>query len=131
MNCITLWFPPTLVPSFVGAFTEPMAVLSNNDKTVTIVRLQSQETDQVISYPDCVNRAIISPDGRLLVAITDDPYLYLHERVVKHGGNWGPFRGAERPAHEWRPSGRILLRFQSADAPTTVRFVSPVRFAWS
>lgn len=131
VNCITLWFPPTLVPSFVGAFTEPMAVLSNNDKTVTIVRLQSQETDQVISYPDCVNRAIISPDGRLLVAITDDPYLYLHERVVKHGGNWGPFRGAERPAHEWRPSGRILLRFQSADAPTTVRFVSPVRFAWS
>lgn len=121
VNCITLWFPPTLSRPVVGAYAEPMAVLSNNDKTVTLIKLQSQDAEQVLTYPDCVNRAIISPDGRLMVAITDDPYLYMHERVEK-SPSWGPFRSADKPMFEWKPCGRIHLRHQSPDAPTTVRF---------
>ncbi|KAK0641533.1 hypothetical protein B0T16DRAFT_420004 [Cercophora newfieldiana] len=119
VNCITLWFTPTLAPPFVGAYTEPMAVLSNNDKTVALIRLRDLEADDLIPYPDCVNRAIISPDGRLLIAITDDPYLYLHERVEKQARATGPFRSAAK--YEWVPRGKIHLRNQRPEDPTTVR----------
>ncbi len=125
LNCITLWFPPTLARPYVGAYNEPMAVLSNNDKTVTLVKLESQEAVEKITYPDCVNRAIISPDGRLLVAITDDPYLYVHERIEKPHGSSCPYRIADRPVYEWSSSGRIHLRCQREDDPSTIRFQAP------
>ena len=122
VNCITLWFTPTLARPFDGAYNEPMAVLSNNDKTVTLIRLRDLEADEVLSLPDCVNRAIISPDGRLLIAITDDPYLYIHERVEKLSSGSGPFRSADKPAYEWTSRGRIHLRSQRQEDSTSVRF---------
>ncbi|KAK1829028.1 Quino protein amine dehydrogenase [Podospora conica] len=117
VNCITLWFPPTLAPAFEGAYRDPMAAISNNDHSVTVIKLDPQEMDDVLEYPEAVNRAVISPDGRLLIAITDDPYLYVHERVKKTPT--APSRG---PAEwEWASAGKIRLRTQHDNDPTYVR----------
>ncbi|KAL7938114.1 hypothetical protein V8C35DRAFT_141225 [Trichoderma chlorosporum] len=117
VNCITLWFPP---PSGQGlpiggrAYTEPVAVLANNDRTVTLVSLVDFEQKEltepldIVRYPDFVNRAIISPDGRLLIAILDDPYLYVHQRV-------GAIPG------KWELKQRILLKSQKKDDKTDSR----------
>ncbi|TQV98755.1 hypothetical protein V2A60_007542 [Cordyceps javanica] len=86
VNCITMWFPGALAPPDDGAYTEPVAILANNDCTVTVISLrdfdQSDKTTplDVVTYPDFVNRATISPDGRIMVAILDDPYLYVHKK---------------------------------------------------
>ncbi|TPX15091.1 uncharacterized protein E0L32_004921 [Thyridium curvatum] len=123
VNCITLWFPPALVDAFAGAYTTPVAILANNDKHVTTVDLESDSSDFLdeISYPDCVNRAVISPDGRLLIAICDDPYLYIHERVEKEVKGSGPFRSADRPEYEWRSFSKIHLKGQKKGDNTNYR----------
>ncbi|KAM7183773.1 hypothetical protein V8F33_013377 [Rhypophila sp. PSN 637] len=113
VNCITMWFPPRLVAAFEGAYSQPVAVLANNDKTVSVVGLWE---DQVVlgelTYPDCVNRAVISPDGRLLIAVSDDPYLYIHERVEKPSHPSNAFRTTDRPIYEWKPCEKIHLKGQ-------------------
>ena len=117
VNCITLWFPPPGdqgLPVDGRAYSEPVAVLANNDRTVTLVSLndfdQKEVTEplEVVHYPDFVNRAVISPDGRLLIAILDDPYLYVHQRA-------GPFPG------KWELKQRILLKSQKKDDKTDSR----------
>ncbi|TDZ40626.1 Uncharacterized protein C8035_v005502 [Colletotrichum spinosum] len=121
VNCITMWFPPTAGPMHHGAYTEPAAVLANNDKTVVLVGLREFESNDkvepldVVSYPDYVNRAMISPDGRLLIAILDDPYLYIHHRVESIGDDSGPFRADDRPEYRWELWGKILLKSQRRD----------------
>lgn len=120
VNCVTLWFPSTALPAADTAYTEGVAVLANNDRTVVLVSLRDFERSEktepldVVTYPDFVNRAIISPDGRLLVAILDDPYLYVHERVE---------RAAESPSssssvfngYQWELKQRFLLKSQRKD----------------
>ena len=107
VNCITLWSPPDELTAHRLAYTFQVAVLANNDKTVTMVNLWESEDSEkaepfeTIRYPDYVNRAIISPDGRLLVAILDDPFLYVHERVEKGSG------------HCWQQKQRLLLKSQN------------------
>lgn len=114
INCITLWFPPnSIVRKYSGAYSQPVAVLANNDKHVTVVGLESQEAMDEVSYPDYVNRALISPDGQLLVAICDDPYLYVHERVPKeNAGGLGPFVQKELADFEWKLCAKIHLKSQ-------------------
>lgn len=118
VNCITLWFPHSRACSV--AYSEPVAVLANNDKTVTIVSLndfnQNEKTEPlaVITYPDFVNRAIISPDGSLLIAILDDPYLYIHRRVGKTDMSASP-RSRDRSENQWEEMQRILLKSQRKD----------------
>ena len=129
VNCITLWFAPTLVELFEGAYNQPVAVLSNNDKTVSVVSLWGdQEAIDELSYPDCVNRAVISPDGRLLVAVSDDPYLYVHERVEKSSGSSSTFRTSDRPVYTWKPCQKIHLKSQRKEDRTDSRCVSPTIF---
>ncbi|KAL1873132.1 hypothetical protein VTK73DRAFT_1043 [Phialemonium thermophilum] len=113
VNCITLWFPPTLANPVRGSYAGPVAVLANNDKSVALVSLRNQESLDELCYPDCVNRAVISPDGRLLVAISDDPYLYIHERREKDLPKDGSFVSADTIAYEWRPCGKVHLKSQS------------------
>lgn len=126
MNCITLWFPPNLVTSFDGAYNQPVGVLSNNDKTVSVVRLWGdQEVLDELTYPDCVNRAVISPDGRLLVAVSDDPYLYVHERVERPAPSSNTFRTADRPVYEWKLCEKIHLKSQRKEDRTDSRFILP------
>lgn len=121
VNCITMWFPPIAGPMHHGAYTEPAAVLANNDKTVVLVSLRDFEGQDkvepldVVTYPDYVNRAIISPDGRLLVAILDDPFLYIHHRVETTIDENGPFRADDKAEHCWELCGKILLKSQRRD----------------
>ncbi|KAK1252698.1 hypothetical protein MKX08_003885 [Trichoderma sp. CBMAI-0020] len=119
VNCITLWFPPPNgqgLPLSRHAYDEPVAVLANNDRTVAIVSLNEFEEHEdiepleIVQYPDFVNRAIISPDGRLLIAILDDPYLYIHRRV-----------GVSANPGQWELRRRILLRSQKKDDKTDSR----------
>jgi WD40 repeat protein len=124
VNCITLWFPPTTHASPLS-YQEPIAVLANNDRTVTLVSLQnfhkSNEPDSldVINYPDFVNRAMISPDGQLLIAILDDPYLYVHERVEKVLSSES--ETSTSIEYEWVQKRRLLLKSQSKDDRTDSR----------
>ncbi|KAJ4270025.1 hypothetical protein NW762_001698 [Fusarium torreyae] len=126
VNCITLWFPPTTLPAHGRAYTEPVAVLANNDRTVTLVSLhdfdQKEKTEalDVITYPDFVNRSLISPDGQLLISILDDPYLYIHERVKKVAES-PAIRSSEPTAYQWEQTQRILLKSQRKDDRTDSR----------
>lgn len=121
VNCITMWFPNLLAPAVDGAYREPVAVLANNDSTVTVISLrdfdQSDKTTPLdkVTYPDFVNRATISPDGRIMVAILDDPFLYVHVRVEK----------AREPGHlpeyEWELRQRLMLKSQKKGDVTDSR----------
>lgn len=120
VNCITLWFPPTTLPACDEAYDEAVAVLANNDRTVTLVSVQDFEVKEkavpleVITYPDFVNRAIISPDGKLLIAILDDPYLYVHERVHRRPEALSSGGGRDDEMR-WEQTQRILLKSQRKD----------------
>lgn len=126
INCITLWFPPKSLQAYEKAHNEPIAVLANNDRTVTLVSLQDfEEKDkidalQTITYPDFVNRALISPDGRFLIAILDDPYLYIHERVNKVIESPST-RPSESADYQWEQTQRILLKSQNKGDRTDSR----------
>lgn len=124
VNCITLWFPTPSIPTCDGAYTSPVAVLANNDRTVTLVSLEDLDPEEkteplaTITYPDFVNRAIISPDGRFLISILDDPYLYVHERTPK---SIEASRFRERQDYRWELKQRILLKSQRKDDKTDRR----------
>lgn len=125
VNCVTLWFPPTSLAAHDRAYTEPVAILANNDRTVILVSLgdfkqkEKIEPLDVITYPDFVNRALISPDGRLLIAILDDPYLYVHQRVKKPAESGS--RSRESTGYQWEQTQRILLKSQRKDDKTDSR----------
>ncbi|KPM34539.1 hypothetical protein AK830_g12038 [Neonectria ditissima] len=120
VNCITLWFPPTSLPACDKAYDEPLAILANNDRTVTLVSLEDFEKNEktepldVITYPDFVNRAIISPNGRFLVSVLDDPYMYVHQRV-KAIPESASTRSVEATEYQWEQTQRILLKSQRKD----------------
>ncbi|KHN98143.1 WD domain containing protein [Metarhizium album ARSEF 1941] len=120
VNCVTLWFPPALPPLDGAPYNEPVAVLANNDRTVVLVSLRGFDQNDkvepldVVTYPDFVNRAILSPDGRILVAILDDPYLYVHERVETEVA--APTTPASDDSRcRWEQRQRILLKSQRKD----------------
>jgi len=112
VNCITLWFPPTQVTAALEAYQVPVAVLANNDKHVTVVGLRNTEALDELTYPDFVNRAILSPDGRLLVAVSDDPYLYVHRRAEKERSGSHALRSSDQPEYEWVACSRVWLKSQ-------------------
>lgn len=126
VNCVTLWSPPADFPAAPNAYTESIAVLANNDRTVVLVSLRDFERGEktepldVVKYPDFVNRAIISPDGRLLIAILDDPYLYVHERTRPGSDAPSPASGAgvdndAGASPQWELKQRFLLKSQRKD----------------
>ncbi|KAM3558434.1 hypothetical protein ARSEF4850_004600 [Beauveria asiatica] len=112
VNCITMWFPGALAPPVREAYTEPVAILANNDCTVTIISLDDfDQSDKIVpldivTYPDYVNRATISPDGRIMAAILDDPYLYIHVRSEKSR------ESGCLPQHTWELRQRLMLKSQ-------------------
>ncbi|RCI09509.1 hypothetical protein L249_4086 [Ophiocordyceps polyrhachis-furcata BCC 54312] len=128
VNCVTIWSPPTLFSAAPDAYAEPVAVLANNDRTVIIVSLRDfergEKTDplEVVTYPDFVNRAIISPDGRLLIAILDDPYLYVHERTPQNPDSSSSSSSSSSTsstdagvALQWELRQKFLLKSQRKD----------------
>lgn len=115
VNCITLWFPPPPRDRWVGAYDNAVAVLAHNDSSVVTVDLRHQEMLDRLTYPDYMNRGVISPDGRLLIAISDDPFLYIHERRERKPEPGTPFRVTDRPTYCWEQCGRIQLKSQKQD----------------
>ncbi|KAJ1333525.1 DUF2415 domain-containing protein [Microdochium nivale] len=107
VNCITIWLPRkgshTPTP---GQYQRPVAVLANNDQSITIVSLfDSQEVDH-IALPDAVNRALISPDGTMLAAICDDPYLYVYVRAPVD-------KSRDNQHYEWKQLPPVRLQGQT------------------
>ena len=128
VNCITLWFPDARAAACKEAYTEPVAILANNDCSVILLSLQdfdrSESSEPLepldkVTYPDYVNRAIISPDGRIMVAILDDPYLYVHVRVDK--STEPQSKSGRTPVYEWEQRQRLMLKSQRKDDRTDSR----------
>ncbi|ORY62946.1 uncharacterized protein BCR38DRAFT_218051 [Pseudomassariella vexata] len=117
VNCITIWQPPkssSPFPAGPGNYATPVAVLANNDKTVTFVGLQDCECLDELQYPDCVNRGVLSPDGTMLASICDDPFLYIHVRRVVSRGKTGE-------VFEWKMLPPIRLKSQRKDDSSDCR----------
>jgi hypothetical protein len=85
VNCITIWFPQPHPEK--GSYKKPVALLANNDRTVSIVDLEELDILQTLEQDDCINLARISPDGQLLIAIGDDPYMHIYKREEKNDGS--------------------------------------------
>ncbi|KAI2617029.1 hypothetical protein GGS26DRAFT_603328 [Hypomontagnella submonticulosa] len=118
VNCITIWHPPKSAAPPAWQYNTPVAVVANNDKTITVVGLYEPDLPKdTLDYPDCVNRGVISPDGSLLVAICDDPFLYIHVRrsFTKH------YHGVFRESHKWEKLERIRLKGKWAGDTTDCR----------
>ncbi|PFH59585.1 hypothetical protein XA68_12129 [Ophiocordyceps unilateralis] len=123
VNCVTLWSPPAALPAAPDAYNEPVAVLANNDRSVVLVSLRDFERGEmtdpldVVRYPDFVNRAIISPDGRLLIAILDDPYLYVHERTQQNADSSSSVSSTTDAGAglQWELKQKFLLKSQRKD----------------
>ncbi|KAI1482399.1 hypothetical protein F4774DRAFT_417091 [Daldinia eschscholtzii] len=133
VNCITLWHPPkdagALVP---GLYDCPVAVVANNDKTITVVSLYEPNLHKdVFEYPDCVNRGVISPDGTLLAAVCDDAYLYIHAREQFNKSYEGLSRRITRPSSRWVSLPKIRLKGQWKDDATDCRGSFAVCFSSS
>ncbi|TGO13777.1 hypothetical protein BTUL_0063g00080 [Botrytis tulipae] len=118
VNCITLWFPSE--SSLPMGYKEPVAVTALNDSSVAILNLHDSEMVDTLTYPDYVNRAVISPKGNILIAICDDPFLYIHERQLKQvsKSNFTPHLKEE---FEWVFSGRIQLEGQQPSDKSAMR----------
>ena len=58
---------------------ELVMVLSNNDRTVTIYSLTREKVLKVITHPNCMNYAVISPDSTILAAVGDENRAYFYE----------------------------------------------------
>ncbi|CAK7266797.1 hypothetical protein SEPCBS119000_002213 [Sporothrix epigloea] len=121
VNCITIWTPSPIVPLFQGAHNCSIAILSNNDKHVTLVDLDTTQELDILGFPDYVNRSVLSPSGHLLISVSDDPYLYTHKRVKKPPPS-GPSRQCTHDSqsdlakhYEWKLLSRHPLRGQSSD----------------
>lgn len=117
VNCVTLWFPQDRA-SKPSVYNEPVAVLANNDKTVVLLGLTDFEAKEkpepldVVTYPDFVNRATLSPDGQLLIAVLDDPFLYVHRRVEKKVDDRNSSRTTDAVEYQWEECNRVLLKSQ-------------------
>ena len=70
VNCITLWSPKD--DASTVAYKVPVAVVANNDCTVSILNARTSEILDKLTLPDFVNRAVLSPDGRLLATIVSE-----------------------------------------------------------
>jgi hypothetical protein len=118
VNCVTIWFPAT--DTTEQTYSKPVAVLSSNDHTVAIIDLDTREVLERLELDDCVNRAVISPDGRLLVAIGDDPYMHVYQRRSLGLAGKGLFL---KPPQEfgWVKCQQIRLRGQRIGDTTDMR----------
>lgn len=116
-NCITIWFPSNTITD--RTYGQPVAVVANNDKSVYIVTLPDSDLIEKLTYPDCVNRAVMSPDGELLAAVLDDPFLYIHQRKLK--SNSAADIHISREKYEWVGVCRIQLEGQTQADTTTMK----------
>jgi WD40 repeat protein len=119
VNCITLWSPSENASNV--AYKVPVAVVSNNDCTVSVLNVRTSETLEKLTLPDFVNRSVMSPDGRLLATICDDPFLYIHERKQKSELRKDRFETKSGLSYDWLLAGRIQLEGQYQGDKSTMR----------
>ena len=124
VNCIEQWSPGPNASE--KSYNVPLAVLSNNDLTVSIVDIYESKVLDELILPDCVNRSVLSPNGALLATICDDPFLYLHERVDRR-----IVKSTFEPSHEWIQRGRIQLAGQKQGDKSTMRGSFAMAFSCS
>ncbi|ODH50625.1 hypothetical protein GX48_03307 [Paracoccidioides brasiliensis] len=97
VNSVTLHRLPGEAPIYAH---EDVAVLSNNDTTVSIYSLTRSEMIQSIRHPICMNYAIISPDSKLLAAVGDANRIYFY-RVEPSPENRIAVRNSEKMLIGW------------------------------
>ncbi|KAL4871950.1 hypothetical protein BDV12DRAFT_163428 [Aspergillus spectabilis] len=61
-----------------GYIDDDVAVLSNNDKSVTIYSMTRSKVLRKIGHPACMNYAVISPDSSILAAVGDEAKAYFY-----------------------------------------------------
>ncbi|KAL3475793.1 hypothetical protein BJX99DRAFT_259050 [Aspergillus californicus] len=61
-----------------GFTDEVVAVLSNNDRTVTVYSLTRSKVLTKLTHPACMNYAVISPDSTILAAVGDETNAYFY-----------------------------------------------------
>ena len=69
----------------IGADDGTVAVLTNNDKTVTMYSLSHDRLLAALDFPFAMNHASISPRGDLLVAVGDEPIVYFYRKTQWNG----------------------------------------------
>jgi hypothetical protein len=60
--------------------------ISNNDCTIKVLSLPSLENVTTVSLPTAVNYAVVSPDGRRMVAVGDTPEVFVFD--VSNSGDY-------------------------------------------
>jgi hypothetical protein len=120
VNCIEIWSPNPNASE--NAYTVPVAVVSNNDFTVSIIDISASEVLDELTLPDCVNRSVLSPSGVLLATICDDPFLYIHERVETR---------SSKGKYEWVQRGRRQLPGQKQGDKNNMRGSFAAAFSYS
>jgi hypothetical protein len=113
VNCITLWSPGEERAD--RSYDRPVAVVSNNDRTISFLDLRDSELIEKLTLPDFVNRSVISPDGSLLASICDDPFLYIHHRRPKAKAKQGRTHSRPKHEYEWVLFKRYQLQGQRPD----------------
>ncbi|KAI9795072.1 MAG: hypothetical protein M1816_000094 [Peltula sp. TS41687] len=86
-NSVTLFQAPL---GSAGADDGPVAILSNNDKTVRIFSLLKNRLLTTLDFAIQMNHATIRPDGEMLVAVGDEAYAYFYKRTAteKNHSSW-------------------------------------------
>lgn len=118
VNCTTIWSP--WKGSSARAYGKTVAVVSSNDCTVSILDIENQETIEKLTFPECVNRSVMSPDGEFLVTICDDPFLYIHKRKSKVKSKEQPPASTDHLC-EWNLAQRIQLEGQRSSDKSDMR----------
>ena len=88
----------------VSDWNEPIAVLSNNDKTVKIYSLLQHKVIAELLHPIPMNYALISPDSETLAAVGDGSRAFFYRRkLAKKPPNGVSSTSSSRfPKYEWQ-----------------------------
>ncbi|RKF55440.1 putative wd domain containing protein [Golovinomyces cichoracearum] len=109
VNCISIWSPSDI--SSERTYSESVALVSNNDQSISILSLANSRVIEKLTLPDCVNRSLMSPDGDMLISVCDDPFLYIHRRKFRDFNKNDPPHSKER-GYYWDLEGRVQLEGQ-------------------
>ncbi|KAJ5787716.1 hypothetical protein N7457_002706 [Penicillium paradoxum] len=89
---------------------EDIAVLSNNDRTVTVYSLTRAKVLKVLHHSTCMNYATISPDSKLLTAVGDENHAYFYE-ISRDLESAGTIESGEKlTGWEWELVNRLEMK---------------------
>ncbi|KAH8659126.1 hypothetical protein BGZ60DRAFT_118002 [Tricladium varicosporioides] len=127
VNSIGLWSPNHAATE--KAYKVPVALVSNNDKTVSIMDIAESDLLDELSFPDCVNRAVMSADGEMLLVVGDDPFMYVHERVEKPRAKNRRFEVKQSVRYQWVLRRRIQIEGEKQGDKSAMRGIFAVCFS--